>query len=433
MNQAREPAVNISVRLLRVTGGPLSPVFLPIGEATSDDRGEYRLFSIRPGRYYLSAGDIAPRNRASPVSAERTKLPIYSLQFYPGVTDINQAVPLEIASGREMRIDMILSHHQTYRVSGTLIDAASGKPPSTVVATASGRAQSNSLSLSLILPTLVRLSNSLNDVGTYEPQSGRFELAAPPGTYVIQAQLRVLDEVARAGGEAAWSMFPTARTEVAVVDRDIESVRLILKRPAAVQGRVNIQGGTTTSRALRFSLVPTAQNSADWVPPAADVAADWTFRLIGMIDGEYWLRPEVVPPGFRVKSVQYNGEDILNQPWRFSNPSSGTIDVVLAHETGGVAGIVTNARAEATPAQVLLLPEVRTRTDLYRISGSDQNGRFLFSEVAFGRYTAFAWDDLRGESYLDPVFLKRFEHLGKRIEITDAATQSFELRLITIP
>jgi hypothetical protein len=421
LNETRQPISSVPVRLLRPIVAATGPAYQPMGATITDDRGQYRLFALPPGRYYLTAGNNAPKGEMGLFSTGANLSDEYPLQFFPGTTDVNHAVPIEIIPGTEMRFDMIIRHSQRYRISGTVIDAVSGKVPQ------------ESINLSLVLPEVVLGTNNTVRLTSYSSSSGRFELLVPSGSYIIQAQSSVVDEVARLGGEATWSMLPTARTPVTVLDRDIENVRLMLKRPAIVPGRVIIEGEGASKIALSFYLTPASSVSASWSPPSSQMAPDQTFRLVGIVDGEYFFRVRNIPRGFRVKSAQFGAEDILNKPWIFSNPSSGNIEVVLARETAEISGVVTNVRSEAAPAEVVLVPEARSRTDLYRVSSADQNGRFTFTDVAFGSYRLFAWEHMEVGAYLDSTFLKRFESLGKSVNILNSSSLSLDVRVISVP
>jgi hypothetical protein len=429
LGESREPVIDVQVALLRQAMTTRGPGLQAVAVTATDDRGQYRLISIPPGRYYLGALSKVPQGKDNAGSflvktAATSTLPLYPLQFFPGLSDLNQAVPVEVSPATELRFDMNLRRRQqTYKIQGTVIDTVSGMPLA-----------GESISLSLIPSSLVAgINNFFDTVGSYDSLSGRFELFAPPGSYVIQAQNRVFDETARGVGEAAWSMLPTGRTAISVLDRDVENVRLSVKRPSIVSGQVGAQGEAVPNMGMHLSLIPTSRSPEAWEPPGSDVAANGTFRFIGMIDGEYFVRAQGVPKGFSVKSIQYHGEDILDQPWRFSNPTSGNLEVVLARETAEVSGVVTNVRVEPISVSVVLIPELRSRTDLYRVSTTDQHGQFAFADVAFGNYRIFAWEGLEAGAYWDPNFLRRFEDRGKLVKILDGSSQRLDVLAISAP
>ena len=70
LNDVGQPAVGVPVRLLHYPFDALGNRTLrQVALGTSDDRGEYRLYEILPGRYYLAAGNGAgplPSGRQAP-------------------------------------------------------------------------------------------------------------------------------------------------------------------------------------------------------------------------------------------------------------------------------------------------------------------------------------------------------------------------------
>jgi hypothetical protein len=151
---------------------------------------------------------------------------------------------------------------QAFRVRGTIIDAATGRPP-------------DNPKMKLIYNPLAGLRESpLSPI--YSSVTGKFEVDnVPPGSHILQANFQLLDAAARAAGEAAWSMFPTARVPIVVTDKDLEDVALILTRPIAVSGRVRIDGTMVAIRngTLRLEPVAGAAEGTQWLPPTAFVFA----------------------------------------------------------------------------------------------------------------------------------------------------------------
>ena len=119
--------------------------------AQTDDAGEYRVFGLTPGRYYVNAlpaakprieGDIVvtpvmPRDSNNSRSEERARLTVDTLTsaalnhdvfvpvYYPGTTDATSAGSIDVGSGVVVSgIDLTVARTATYRVSGNLAGAA---------------------------------------------------------------------------------------------------------------------------------------------------------------------------------------------------------------------------------------------------------------------------------------------------------------------
>src|SRR6185295_16019482 len=106
------------------------------------------------------------------------------------------------------------------------------------------------------------------------------------------------------------------------------------------------------------------------------------FQVEGLRQGEYRVsvaRRGTPPPtsGFYLKSIRYDGEDILGKPFKFSGAASGEFEVIFRRGASQISGTVTDSRSQPVSGmQVALIPDQRYRTDLYRPALTDQNGVF---------------------------------------------------------
>src|SRR5262249_53274462 len=97
--------------------------------------------------------------------------------YYPGVTDIGQAMVLEVRPGDEISaIDLTIGHQQVYRIRGRVIDGRTGQPPPSV-------------SLSISSRTLTGGGFTMFAQNQrYNSTDGSFEMRdVTPGAYVIGA------------------------------------------------------------------------------------------------------------------------------------------------------------------------------------------------------------------------------------------------------
>src|SRR5882762_3504520 len=93
---------------------------------TTDDLGEFRIFAVPPGQYYLQAtwrGD----NFMSPANASDERAS-YAPLYFPGTLEMSQAQRLSIGVGTEVSdIVMTMRPVKAVRVSGTIVDSQ-GRP-----------------------------------------------------------------------------------------------------------------------------------------------------------------------------------------------------------------------------------------------------------------------------------------------------------------
>src|SRR5262249_54000360 len=124
--------------------------------AYTDDRGEYRLFWLPPGVYYVTAqpsGQSFPggafvimddanhrtvRVTANGATLNGSRSGIDKLGqadaplFYPGTADSRSAAPIDLKPGLDISgIDFSLERVRTHTVRGTVIDGITGRPVTT--------------------------------------------------------------------------------------------------------------------------------------------------------------------------------------------------------------------------------------------------------------------------------------------------------------
>lgn len=101
-----QSAIGIPVRLLRSAYNAEGRVFRTVGTATANDRGEYRIYDVPPGHYYLGAGTPGmPAGSVSAPSRAPGASPVanYAMTYYPGVADLTDAKLLRSGNSEAIR------------------------------------------------------------------------------------------------------------------------------------------------------------------------------------------------------------------------------------------------------------------------------------------------------------------------------------------
>src|SRR5580698_3464444 len=103
--------------------------------AVTDDLGRYRLHSLTPGQYIVSAG-------VGQVSLE--DLPGYALSYYPGTRNPGDAQFVSVGLSQDVpTIDFSLSRVRTARVAGQALNpAGEPAPPGSLILMPSRRSAS---------------------------------------------------------------------------------------------------------------------------------------------------------------------------------------------------------------------------------------------------------------------------------------------------
>jgi hypothetical protein len=396
-----QPAEGVPLSVVRVGYSQTGQKILQITtRATTNDRGEYRLYWITPGRYYLAGG--TPLGASVPLPRDP-----YTFVYYPGTTDIDRAVMIDVKAGTETAFDLVVPRQPLHKISGKIVDASS------------------------LSPAAVSLSAAFRTFGgggvgylafsqAYDPATGNFEIRdLPPGNYAVQVNT----------GTA------TARVPVEVTNADIEGLTIAVSKGIGIMGQVRADSGTLAP-GTRIQLLPIAPGVSNFPGFAyqATAGTDGAFRFDGVLAGEY--RALITPPGDSyVKEVQFERSDILKGSFEVSTSrsTSPVLDVVISPNSAQIDGVVVDERLQAAPGvQVVLVPDRnRDRSELFRATTSDQSGRFSLRRVAPGDYRLFAWEGLEANGYFDPDLLKASETLGKAVRVDESA--KLEIQTSVIP
>jgi len=132
-----------------------------------------------------------------------------------------------------------------------------------------------------------------------------------------------------------------------------------------------------------------------------------------------------------VKSIRNRESDIADKGIQLASTFDGTLDVLLALDSGGLDGrVLDEGRDTGGAARVVLVPEARHRRDLYIALTSSSTGRFQLQGIAPGNYKIFAWKDAPSGSWYDPDFLVAYENRGLPVEIEPGSAEYVELKRI---
>lgn len=428
------PAAGVPVQLLRATFNVTGQRnFQSVESINTDDRGEFRLFWLTPGRYYINAGTPpGPANRPTPfgggnISPNQVPGESFSYAFYPGVSNVNQAIAIDLNSGTDINgMDFIVSRQQQLNVRGRIVDTRTGAPPASV---------------NINLAYQVFSGGGSFSVGSnYNPTTGTFELTnVTPGSYTLSATAS--DSAASAGlvDPAVRAKAANASIPIDLLNSDLENVVLNLSLGFPLSGRLIVEGNPPPSLStiriqLRSSLNGAITNSFGGNAPASPTTnPDGAFRFEGVAPGEYRIALNGLPPEFYLKDVRYNRVDALNQPMQFISGDAGTLDVMVSSGAIQVDGTVFDEKAQpAAGVSVVLIPDQhRDRTDLYKNATTDTLGKYQVRGVPPGDYKLFAWDTVDQFAWFDPEVVMRDESKGKPVHVLDSSNQSIDLKIIS--
>jgi hypothetical protein len=381
------PAVDVPVQLLRASYSQNNERgFIPVASAQTDDRGEYRLYWITPGRYYIAVGftpgpllpSVLPNNRA---------LVQYPLTYYPGVYDIASAKAMDVAPGEELKgSDMVLEQPQLYRIRGRVIDLGTGRWPEAA------------------RPSLTFLGfTSFGGVmsnGTYNPTDGTFEFRdVLPGSYL-------------AGISVPNPSSGTARAiPVTITRADVDGLVVTVTPMVSIPIQITVDGREFSSVAnldrWRVNLRDNNKDTKTLMPglngttPSA-LTSNGLSKFENVLPGSYLLQVlSAPPPGVYVKTVTYRDKDAVNEAIQISGSEAGAFSVILGTNPGRIDGtILDSANQPAAGSRAVLVPDQhRDRIDLYKSVDADAAGHFSLRDVPPGDYKMYAWESIEPYSW----------------------------------
>jgi protocatechuate 3,4-dioxygenase beta subunit len=409
VDEDNEPVANAQVMAMRYRYLATGKQLTPMGSGSTNDLGEYRMFGVAPGRYFLSAM-VRSGMTMNEQTVDRSATPRpdegYSPTYYPDATDPASAVAVDIAAGSQTGgMDFRLSKIRTVRLRGRITN------------TTSATRQPVMLMLALRDPaTRFMVMNQTRQL--VNPQ-GAFEIrGVAPGSYWVTA---------------AANAEISARVAVDVGSSDVENLSLTIGPGMEVTGHLRVEGDKSANlTAVRVALM----NSGSGVQPAS-LDEQGAFTLRNVNQDRYMLNVAGLPEGFYVKSVSLGPEA---QDFRsaagidLTKGATAPLEILIGANAGQVSGAVLDEKSQpAAGAMVVLVPQERDRREvfqLYKTAATDQYGRFTIRSVEPGEYKVFAWEDIEVGAYMDPDFIKPVESRGEPVSIKENSREDLKLKVI---
>ena len=214
-----EAMANVYVHLSRFSWTNGKRTLAPGEGASTNDLGEYRIFGVAPGKYYLSAAynrnEFQQTRDAGDAAASD-----YATVYYPGTIDPHSATQIEVPkSDRLSGIDLTMQKVRSYRVRGRIVSAIPGQ--------------------SKLSHVMVMLTSSQDSGGTSWETSkmtqtdadGKFTFnGVLPGTYEVN------------GNTFGQDGTISAREQITVSHEPVNGVTLTMAPGWEMKGNVRVEG-----------------------------------------------------------------------------------------------------------------------------------------------------------------------------------------------
>jgi protocatechuate 3,4-dioxygenase beta subunit len=409
LDEFAEPVEGVAVRLWRVRfAGDRNVAEPTVLERRTDDRGQFRLIHVPPGRYLVAVTD--DQGAFAPV-------------YFPGTTVVANAVPLTIARREEAAgVAVTFTRAREARVTGVALDPRGAPLRGGVTLVASRRSGGTALPARVV---------RTDDAGAFEFRN------IPPGEYVVRATSPADGAMRMQTLQAFGAQF------ISVAGEDGPPVTMATSAAASIAGRIVFEGERTDAPPGDFFVTAVPE-------PDTGPAGRWFFEGRFLSDGSFQmpglagtLRLAVLtPPGWWVKSIEFGCADVLHEPVRFGGVEDGRSDVVVVVSSGAAiaAGRVTDDGGRAVDDYRVLVFSTDSRRWFSRspfvkvTGGPELDGGFTIRDLPPGDYWAIALDTIEGDGdageWQNPEVLARLANDATRVTLAQGQRGALNLRLM---
>jgi hypothetical protein len=405
----------------------------PAGNAQTDDKGQYRMWGLMPGDYYVNAimrgrdfrGDFGPGGpggrgggrgaAAAPPSANEQDQINYAPTYFPGVPSVNEAKAIAVGLSQEVldvNFGMLLV--KIARIAGH-VSNPDGSPVTSGnvnLLPESGGARGNQIGMNF---------------GGRIQWDGAFTITnVPPGRYILRAR-------ANDGETPQFGAQP-----ISLNGEDVTDVTVVLSTGATVSGMLTfLPGQSNPPDVTQFRISAPSTDQSDFgSQPNARVDKDGRFTLSGVSAGSHLIRAGGNSRGWILKSVSVGGRDVTDTPIPVrSGETVSNVVVVFTDRQNEITGTVTDEHGAPVPDfTVLAFP---TDASLWRpqarqimTARPDQTGTYRIRGLPPGEYYLVTVDPTEQGEWFEPAYLDDHRTGASRVTLgeSDVKTNDFRIR-----
>jgi hypothetical protein len=435
-NKSGQPIANVAVSADRITFQGGTKGMRSTQGTLTNDLGEYRIFGVPPGLYYVTATQqLSPyprfvyggvqtvqtyarlRTETEPLAASS---PTPVSVTWPDKTDPFAGSPVDVRPGSDVRnVNIIVGDMQhTTRLQGTFIAPETGQPVQLT---------------SAALMSLAGLANRAMGA----PQGGfitnpAFNLGfMPPGPYMMTA-----DGPAMAG-----------RYLFEIKDEDSMDISVKLQTGFNVSGKITVEGADAADvnlPGLQVELRLDVPINGLGITSVATAAADGSFNFQKVLPGTYLIGlpalqyqrpqpPRLVPAlqNAYVKSIRLGSEEGIAGKLHIDAPPRDPVEIVIGTNAAALEGRVAGASGQVVNGvTVALIPDFRSRPETFKSTSTDTEGKFRFDHIPPGSYKVFAWELVENLAWRVPEFLAGDEPLGVPVQFAEGSRSTVDVPII---
>lgn len=417
----------------------------PAGGDQTDDRGQYRVFGLPPGDYYVSAdaGRIAQaigrgfqqfaagagagpgggRGGFFGALAPDDPEPVgYAPTYYPGVVNAAEAGKISVAPGQEVSgMDFQVQLVATATVSGVVVGADGAVPVLLVPQDTGSRPRGQ----------ILRGGAQAN---------GAFSISnVPPGRYTA---------VARSGGGIFASGGDTLRVgmqTINVAGQNISGVTLVLQPSVSLSGNITVESSGTAAPTdysgfridvpeldpLPFVGGPGGRGGGASTGGRAE--KNGAFTVLSLLPGAHYVR--VSGSGvWTLKSVTIAGEDVTDLPIDLrSGHDVDNVSIVMTDRYTEVSGTVLDSGGSGVPGIAVIAfstdpQQWQPQSRFIQSVRTGSSGSYQLRGLPPGDYRIIATDDVEQGEWFDPSFLERAQPASEKISLREGEKKTRDLK-----
>ena len=444
-DETGDPMAGILVRVLRYQYQQGERRLTPAGTAQTNDLGQYRVWGLMPGDYYVDAqsrinlpfappggrggrgggaagaiagviGALGGGNVAALFAPNDESQKAYAPTFFPGVTSVAEAQPITLGlSQQSLDVDFGLQLVPVARISGHVANpdgsATTRGNVNLTTDTIAGNGRGNQLG---------------NNYGSRISGDGSFSISnVPPGRYLLRAR----------GTDAEWPQF--AALPITVAGVDIPDVSIMVAQGATILGTVSFPPSQTPLPDLAQIRISSVSIDPGLTNSQARVEKDNSFKIVAIAAGSHLIRATGQLRGWSLKSVLLDGRDITDTPVDVRSGQEITrVSITFTDAVSEINGTLTTDRGvPITDYTVLAFP---TESSLWRaqsrhiaIARPDQNGKFRIRNLPAGSYYLATVDPTQPGEWFEPAYLEEHRPGATLITLGDGETKTQDFRVRT--
>jgi len=405
-----DPAATVFVRALRQRYVDGRRELTPLAEALevlangggdiTDDLGQFRIYGLAPGDYYVSATFRPPGEAAMAAG--------YPPVYYPGTPSAAEARRIRVAVGEEAQnVNLTLVSARYAVVSGTVLNS-SGAPASASVRLVA----TDAVAEAQIAPARTAPNGAFTFRGV------------APGDYRLHVY-----EVQSPAGVQEFASIP-----VSITGEDVTGLVVGTAAGAIARGGVVFEDGAKPNTRLFVRSMTTVAGAPTFSNTSVGVNPDLTFEAAGLADRQTF-RIGMLPEGWFLKAVTHDGVDITDAGYDFKpGQRVSGIEILLTRRATSLSGTVHDDRGSSVADYTVVAFSTNAgrlgyQTRFVRSARPDQDGRFTIRALPPDEYYVVALEYVETGQEFDPEQLAIWKALATTVELGEGDTKTVSLKL----